>query len=66
MHTVGLDERAEGVEEPPMTVELLLVLLLQAEDDLNRTCALRHFTLVRDDDMGSVPKVDSVSCGLLI
>ena len=31
---VWLDQRAERVEEPSVTIELLLVLLLQAEDDL--------------------------------
>ena len=31
---VGLDKRAKRVEEPSVTIELLLVLLLQAEDDL--------------------------------
>ena len=31
---VRLDQRAKRVEEPSVTIELLLVLLLQAEDDL--------------------------------
>jgi hypothetical protein len=32
--TVGLDQRAERIEEPAVTVELLLVLLLETEYDL--------------------------------
>ena len=35
--TIGLDEGAKGVEEPAMAVELLLVLLLEAKEDLNGT-----------------------------
>lgn len=38
-----------------MAVELLLVRLLQAEDDLNRTCAGRHFAFGRNDDIGGIP-----------
>lgn len=37
-------------------VQLLLVLFLQAEDDLDRASTLRDFTTVRDDHVGSVPK----------
>ena len=33
---VRLQHRSERVEEPPMGVDLLLVLLLHAEDDLRR------------------------------
>lgn len=33
---VGLEDRTEGVEEPTMRVDLLLVLFLQTEDDLHR------------------------------
>ena len=40
-HTdVRVEDRAERVEEPPMRVDLLLVLLLHAEDDLRRHDAL--------------------------
>ena len=31
---VGLENGAKGIEEPPMGVDLLRVLLLEAEDDL--------------------------------
>lgn len=41
--TVRLDERAKSVEEPTMTVEFFLVLLLQAEYDLYRASRLRYF-----------------------
>ena len=37
---VGLQQRTECVEEPAMRVELLLVLLLQAENNLYRTRSL--------------------------
>ena len=37
---VRLQERTECVEEPTMRVELLLVLLLQAENNLYRTRSL--------------------------
>jgi hypothetical protein len=32
--TIRLDKRAECVEEPAMAVQFLLVLFLEAEDDL--------------------------------
>ena len=38
-----------------MTVELLLVLLLQTEDDLHRARPLRYFAWVSNDDIGSIP-----------
>lgn len=37
MLTVRIQKGTECVEEPAMTVELLLVLFLQAEQDLNWT-----------------------------
>jgi len=33
---IGLEDRTEGVEEPPMGVDLFLVLLLETEKDLYR------------------------------
>jgi hypothetical protein len=41
---VGFQDRSERVEEPPVRVDLLLVLLFQAEDDLDR----RRFFLRTD------------------
>lgn len=41
---VGFENRSESVEEPPMRVELLLVLLLENEDDLNRNRSNRNVT----------------------
>ena len=38
--TVGLDEGTKGVEEPSVTVQLLLVLFLETEDDLNGASSL--------------------------
>ena len=46
---VRLDQRAKRVEEPSVTIELLLVLLLQTEDDLNRAGTLRNFASLRND-----------------
>jgi hypothetical protein len=45
---VGLKDRAKGIEEPAVGVDLLLVFLLQAKDDLHGNNAfLRAFDLVR-------------------
>jgi hypothetical protein len=54
--TIRLNKRTKGVEEPPMTVELLLVLLLQAENDLHRARSLGYFACVGNDDVGGIPK----------
>jgi hypothetical protein len=54
--TVWLDKRAKSVEKPAMTIQLLLVLLLEAEDDLHGTGSLRYFTCVGNDDTGSISK----------
>lgn len=51
---IGLDEWAKGIEEPSMAVQLLLVLLLEAENDLDWTSTGRNFTRVTDDNLGSV------------
>jgi len=37
---VGLQYWTEGVEEPAMRIDFILVLLFEAEDDLNRADAL--------------------------
>ena len=37
---IGLEDRTERVEEPSMTVNLLLILLLEAENQLDRNHAL--------------------------
>lgn len=37
---VGFQDRAERVEEPPVRIDLLLVLLLETEDDLHGHHAL--------------------------
>lgn len=57
--TIRLDERAKRVEEPPMTVELLLVLLLEAENDLDGARAVRGFTSLSHHDAGCVPTLRS-------
>jgi hypothetical protein len=49
--TIGVDQGTESVEEPAVAVELLLVLLLQTEDDLNRADTRRHFSSVRDHNI---------------
>ena len=52
---IGLDERPKRVEEPSVTVQLLLVLLLQAENNLHGTCSLRDFTRIGHNDVGREP-----------
>jgi len=48
---VGLENRSEGVKEPTMGVDLLLVLFFEAEDDLDRNDAfLGTFYLHRGRD----------------
>jgi hypothetical protein len=34
--TIGFDQRAKSIEEPTVTVELLLVLFFETENDLDR------------------------------
>lgn len=50
-----VDERSECIEEPSMTVELLLVLFLQAENNLDGARTRRDLARVGDDDVGGVP-----------
>lgn len=40
---IRLDERAKCIEEPAMTVKLLLVLLLETENDLDWACTRGDF-----------------------
>lgn len=54
--TVGVDQRPKCVEEPPVTIELLLVLLLQAEEDLNWASTRRHLSGVGYYDLGGESK----------
>jgi hypothetical protein len=37
---IRIDQRTKGVEEPTMAIEFLLVLLLEAEEDLDGTGCL--------------------------
>lgn len=53
-HTVGLNEWAEGVEEPSVAIQLFLVLLLQTKDDLHRASASRYLARLGHDDLRSV------------
>ena len=48
---IGFDQRAERIEEPPVAIELLLILLLQAEYDLHRASTLRYLASICNDDM---------------
>lgn len=50
-HTVGVNQGSKCIEEPPVTVQFLLVLLFQAKDDLHRACALRDFAFLGHHDM---------------
>lgn len=47
--TIRVDQWTESVKEPAVTVELLLVLLFQAEDDLNWAVPSRHLPSLRND-----------------
>jgi len=53
-NTIRLDERTESVEEPPVAVEFLLVLLLEAEEKLNRSRHEGKLARLCDHDMGGV------------
>lgn len=35
VRTIGFEKRTKRVEEPPMAIQFFLVLLLEAEQDLN-------------------------------
>jgi hypothetical protein len=54
--TIGLNKRTKSIEEPPMTVELLFVLLLQAENDLHRARSLRNFTIFGNNNTGRISR----------
>jgi len=49
--TIRLDQGTESIEKPAVAIELLLVLLFQTEDDLNRADACRHLPSLRDDNI---------------
>lgn len=49
--TIRIDQGTKSIEEPAVAVKLLLVLLLQTEDDLNRTGTRRHFSSIRDHNI---------------
>ena len=49
-----MDERAKGVEEPPMAIQLLLVLLLQTKENLHGASTSGHFARLGYDDLRSI------------
>jgi hypothetical protein len=49
-----LDERAKGVEEPSVAIQLLLVLLLQTKYDLHGASTSGHFARLGHYDLRSV------------
>jgi hypothetical protein len=51
---IGLDQGAKGVEEPAMTVEFLLVLFLETENDLNGASASGDLASIGYDDLRGV------------
>ena len=57
-HTVRVYQGPKCVEKPAMTVELLLVLLLQAENNLYRTRSLWDLASLGNDNARSIPKMD--------
>lgn len=58
---IRLDERAERIEEPAMTVEFLLVLLLETENDLDWACTRGDFACLGHYHARCVPKDSLVS-----
>jgi hypothetical protein len=58
--TVGFDKGTECIEEPAMAVQFLLVLFLQAKDDLDGNGARRDLSSVSHHDVGRV--LEDVRC----
>lgn len=52
--TVWVDEWPKCIEEPTVTIEFLLILFFQTENDLHWTCPLRNFASIGDDYTRSV------------
>ena len=50
-----MNQGAESIEEPAMTVELLLILLLEAEQDLDRTGSSGHLAIFGHHNVRGVP-----------
>jgi hypothetical protein len=47
--TIWIDQWTKGIKEPAVAIKLLLVLLFQAEDDLNWADPSRHLPSLRND-----------------
>ena len=61
IRTVRVNQRPERIEEPSMTVQLLLVLFLQAKEYLDGAGAHRNLAGVGDYDVRSVSILAVVS-----
>ena len=54
--TIGSEKRSKGVEEPAVAIQLFLILLLKAKQDLNGARTRWDFTCVGDKDVCSIPE----------
>ena len=54
--TIRFDEGAKRVEEPPMTVQFLLVLFLETKNDLNWTRPLGNLTRIGNNDRSGISR----------
>ena len=59
--TIGANEWTKSVEEPSMAVQFLLVLFLEAKDNLNWTWSRRNFASVGDNDLRGIPGHEAIS-----
>ena len=60
--TIGIDQRAESIEEPPVTVQLFLVLFFQTKQNLDWAGTGRNLAGICHDDIcgvsGDVSSID--------
>jgi hypothetical protein len=52
--TIWVDQWTESVEEPPVAIQLFLVLFFETKYNLHGTCALRHLASFCDNDTGGI------------
>ena len=55
-HTIWIDQRPKSIKEPPMAIELLLVLFLEAKYNLYRTRSECDFAFISNNDIRSIPR----------
>ena len=52
--TIWVDQWTKSVEEPPVAIQLFLVLFFETKYNLHWTCALRHLASFCDNDAGGI------------